>query len=202
MLVCDDLTCGQSGTRTTRNTYPGWFTTQQKVKDFRTMFGVPLEAPGTLIHRLFDAWRGTTVTNTIPSSIHFDVLVSAWYLLGTPGWSDAEWGDGLIAVTGMQAVPGHLLGETPSGVHYNFIRTLGRTLTPEEKSLAPIPPNLDYTFMMTVTQNPALFGYPHGRYFNDIANYWWWVMYGTARSERGGAGLPAGRHGAVCGPQL
>ncbi len=102
MLVCDDFTCGQSGTRTTRNTYPGWFTTQQKVTDFQAMFGVPLEQPGALIHRLFDAWRGTTVTGAIPSDLHFDVLVSAWYLLGTPGWSDAEWGDGLIAGRGKE----------------------------------------------------------------------------------------------------
>ena len=79
----------------------------------------------------------------------------------------------------MQAVPGHLVGEN-GGVHYNFIRTIGRTLTPAEKALAQIPPNLDYTFMLTVTQNPALFGYPHGRYFNVMADYWWRIMYGAA----------------------
>ena len=79
------------------------------------------------------------MSNTIPSNIHSDVLVSAWYLLGTPGWSDAEWGDGLIAVTGMQAVPGHLVGETSSGVHYNFIGTRWGAADTGRKGPGPDP---------------------------------------------------------------
>jgi pimeloyl-ACP methyl ester carboxylesterase len=162
--VCDDFSCGESGFSNSRHTYPGYGSTEQKVKDFQRYFNVTLGMPGAHIHRLYNAWR----TGAVTSTVHFDVLVSAWSLPDTPQWTnDNYWGDGLIAVSGMQVMTNHLRGPG-----YNYIRTTGRSLTQAEKDRAGIPPNIDYTFMLTQTAS-GLFGFPHGGTFASQA----WVKW-------------------------
>ena len=148
-------------------TYPGLGTTADTSKDYEQVFGLGLAEPGSLVHKLYDAWN----TDQMAKNIHYDVLVSTWYLPNTPSWVDGEYGDGLIAVTGMQALPTHFV--SPEGVSqpYNYIRTAGRALTQEEKTRAGIPDNLDYTFMMTTTASAGNFGYAHGDMF--VGNAWW-----------------------------
>lgn len=167
--LCGDFTCGESGLSTTELTYPGHNTTADTTTDYEQVFGFGLAAPGSLVQKLYTAWR----TNGRMPNLHYDVLVSTWYVPGTPKWQDSDYGDGLIAVTGMQVLPTHFVGTGADGKPYNYIRTAGRTLTAQEKATAGIPANLDYTFMMTTTASAGEFGYPHGGMFNDYAWYWW-----------------------------
>lgn len=166
--LCNDLTCGESGYSGTTHTYPGWGVAARKVADFRELFGITLGAPGSLIHKLYDTWR-----NAAMPPLHYDVLVSAWYTPNTPDWTDADWGDGLIAVTGMQVLPTHFKGVDAQGQPYNYIRTAGRALTAAEKQRALIPANIDYTFMLTPSLTGGYFGYAHASNFTSYAAVWW-----------------------------
>jgi hypothetical protein len=167
--LCGDFTCGESGLSTTELTYPGQNTTADTTKDYEQVFGFGLAAPGSLVQKLYTAWR---TPGRLPN-LHYDVLVSTWYVPGTPKWQDSDYGDGLIAVTGMQVLPTHFVGTGADGKPYNYIRTAGRALTAQERANAGIPANLDYTFMMMSTATAGNFGYPHGGMFNDYAWYWW-----------------------------
>lgn len=168
MDLCNDFTCGESGYSGTTHTYPGWGVAARKVTDFQALFGITLGAPGSLIHKLYDTWR-----NAAMPPLHYDVLVSAWYTPNTPDWEDADWGDGLIAVTGMQVLPGHFVGTDAQGQPYNYIRTAGRALTADEKLRARIPANIDYTFMLTPSLTGGYFGYAHASPFLEYAAAWW-----------------------------
>lgn len=168
MDLCNDLTCGESGYSGTTHTYPGWDVAARKVTDFQALFGITLGAPGSLIHKLYDTWR-----NAAMPPLHYDVLVSAWYTPHTPDWTDADWGDGLIAVTGMQVLPGHFVGTDAQGQPYNYIRTAGRALTAGEKQRSRIPANIDYTFMLTPSLTGGYFGYAHASNFLTYAAAWW-----------------------------
>ena len=166
--VCNDFTCGESGYSGTTHTYPGWRVAARKVTDFQALFGITLGAPGSLIRNLYDTWR-----NAAMPPLHYDVLVSAWYTPQTPEWTDADWGDGLIAVTGMQVLPGHFVGTDAQGQPYNYIRTAGRALTAGEKLRARIPANIDYTFMLTPSLTGGYYGYAHANNFLTYAAVWW-----------------------------
>ena len=168
MDLCNDFTCGESGYAGTTHTYPGWGVAARKVTDFQVLFGITLGAPGSLIHKLYDTWRAAGMP-----PLHYDVLVSAWYTPNTPDWEDADWGDGLIAVTGMQVLPNHLSGVDAQGQAYNYIRTAGRALTVAEKQRARIPANIDYTFMLTPSLTGGYFGYAHASPFLEYAAVWW-----------------------------
>lgn len=168
ILACSDFTCGQSGFSGTQLTYPGFLSDQDKVVDFQHVFSVTLSTPGAHIHRLYDAWGASRLPD-----LHYDVLVSAWYAPGTPDWTDEDWGDGLIAVTGMQVLPHHFVGTDAQGQPYNFIRTAGRALTVTEKQSATIPANIDYTFMLTPSLTGGFFGFPHTGLFDTYVAAWW-----------------------------
>jgi pimeloyl-ACP methyl ester carboxylesterase len=191
IALCIDFTCGESGLSTTQLTYPGIGTTADTTTDYEQVLGFGLAAPGALIHKLYNAWS----TDQMAKDIHYDMLVSTWYVPGTPGWQDADYGDGLIAVTGMQALPTHFV--SPDGVAepYNYIRTMGRALTAQEKTRAGIPANLDYTFMMTVTSSAGDYGYPHGGMFTNFAWYWWQPFRGLWRSSNPNAPAAIFPHG-------
>lgn len=172
ILACDDFTCGESGFTATRLTDPGWLTTPVKVKLVQEVLAITLNKPGSIINKLYDTWRVATMPD-----LHYDVLVSAWYAPSTPDWTDEDWGDGLIAVTGMQVLPGHFVGTDAQGQPYNFIRTAGRALTPTEKQRAAIPANIDYTFMLTPSLSGGYYGYPHSGVFNTYAKAWWLLSW-------------------------
>ena len=182
--ACNDLTCGESGYTGTMHTYPGFLVDQRKVETFQAIFGFALNAPGALIHKLYATWQ----TFAMPD-LHYDVLVSAWYTPGTPDWSDKDWGDGLIAVTGMQVLPTHFKGVDAQNQPYNYIRTAGRALTPAEKQRAGIPANIDYTFMLTPSLTGGYFGYPHAGVFDTYVSAWWGL---TPNPNAAAAELPTG----------
>ncbi len=166
--ACNDFTCGESGYSRTMHTYPGFLVSQHKVEAFQALFGFALNAPGALIHRLYATWQAFAMP-----ALHYDVLVSAWYTPGTPDWSDEDWGDGLIAVTGMQVLPTHFKGVDAQGQPYNYIRTAGRALTPAEKQRAGISADIDYTFMLTPSLTGGHYGYPHASTFETYVSAWW-----------------------------
>ena len=184
ILACDDFTCGESGFPGTRLTDPGWLTTPAKVKLVQDVLGITLSKPGSVINELYATWRAATMPN-----LHYDVLVSAWYAPSTPDWSDEDWGDGLIAVTGMQVLPGHFVGKDGQGQPYNFLRTAGRALTATEKQSATIPANIDYTFMLTPSLSGGYYGYPHGGIFNTYVKGWWLLSW-TANPNAPAAAFP------------
>lgn len=169
IALCIDFTCGESGLSTTQLTYPGAGTTADTTKDYEQVLGFGLAAPGSLVHKLYNAWR----TDGMAQGLHYDILVSTWNMPDKSSWQDADYGDGLIAVTGMQALPTHFVSPNGAPQPYNYIRTAGRALTAEEKARAGIPDNVDYTFMMTATQSAGDFGYPHTGMFKNYAWYWW-----------------------------
>lgn len=169
IALCIDFTCGESGLSTTQLTYPGAGTTADTTQDYQQTLGFGLAAPGSLVHKLYDVWR----TDGMAQGLHYDILVSAWNMPDKSSWQDTDYGDGLIAVTGMQALPTHFVSPNGAPQPYNYIRTAGRSLTAEEKMRAGIPDNVDYTFMVTATQSAGDFGYTHSGTFKTYAWYVW-----------------------------
>ncbi len=53
--LCGDFTCGESGLSSTQLSYPGRGTTTDTSKDYEQVLGFPLAAPGSLVHKLYNA---------------------------------------------------------------------------------------------------------------------------------------------------